>query len=142
MIPHKDDNSFWAKFRFGIWATCTTRFIGTREQVKNVPRFVVDGCTAWLSEPYSHTGSSCDPIWTEDMLKSVVQRADSSGLQCAFHSIGDKMIETVINIIGNVGSREWRHRIEHLELTSARDAAMLGAVPSTSPTCSFRSSDS
>jgi predicted amidohydrolase YtcJ len=96
--------------------------------VKIICDGVVDGCTAWLSEPYSHTGSSCDPIWTEDMLKSVVQRADSSGLQCAFHAIGDKMIETVIDIIGNVGSRERRHRIEHLELTSARDAARLGAV--------------
>jgi hypothetical protein len=40
VIPHKNDNSFWAKFRFGIWATCTTRFIGTREQVKNIPLFV------------------------------------------------------------------------------------------------------
>ncbi|PCG96723.1 Amidohydrolase 3 [Penicillium occitanis (nom. inval.)] len=61
--------------------------------VKIICDGVVDGCTAWLSEPYSHTGSSCDPNWTEDMR-----------------------------------SREWRHRIEHLELTSARDAAMLGAV--------------
>lgn len=37
MIPSKNDNSFWAKFSFGVWATCTTRFIGTPEQVKNVP---------------------------------------------------------------------------------------------------------
>ncbi|KAF3399678.1 hypothetical protein DPV78_006363 [Talaromyces pinophilus] len=24
MITFKNDNSFWAKFRFGVWATCTT----------------------------------------------------------------------------------------------------------------------
>jgi predicted amidohydrolase YtcJ len=78
--------------------------------------------------PYSCNGSSCDPIWTADILEPVVKRADSAGLQCAFHAIGDNTVRTVIDTIEKFGSPGRRHRIEHMELTTAEDAKRLGKL--------------
>jgi predicted amidohydrolase YtcJ len=89
---------------------------------------VIDSCTASLLMPYSCNGSSCDPIWTADILEPVVKRADSAGLQCAFHAIGDNTVRTVIDTIEKFGSPGRRHRIEHMELTTAEDAKRLGKL--------------
>ena len=38
------------------------------------------------------------------MLKRVVQKADSAGLQCALHAIGDAAIKLAIDSIESVGT--------------------------------------
>lgn len=89
---------------------------------------VVDGCTAALREPYSHDHSNADPAWTLERLAIVLRRADAAGLQCALHAIGDAAIGLALDALALVGNPAGRHRIEHLELCSAADAARLGPL--------------
>ncbi|OQV11279.1 hypothetical protein CLAIMM_15139 [Cladophialophora immunda] len=93
--------------------------------IKVIGDGVIDACTAALLEPYSSNGVSCDPLWDPAMLKSVVERADAAGLQCALHAIGDATIKMAIDALETVASSGRRHRIEHLELTSPGDAKRL-----------------
>ncbi|OKL57558.1 hypothetical protein UA08_06998 [Talaromyces atroroseus] len=89
---------------------------------------VIDGCTAALLEPYTLNGVSCDSLWPEEKLTPVVSRAVKAGLQCALHAIGDKAVHMVLDVLEAHGSRDGRHRIEHLEMTTAEDAARLGKL--------------
>ncbi|KAL4941252.1 hypothetical protein BDV06DRAFT_194829 [Aspergillus oleicola] len=93
---------------------------------------VVDACTAALTEPYSTNGASPDALWESDILCKVVQRADTAGLQCALHAIGNAAVRLAIDALETVapepGSPSKRHRIEHLELTSPGDAARLASL--------------
>ncbi|KAL4870081.1 hypothetical protein BDV12DRAFT_166560 [Aspergillus spectabilis] len=89
---------------------------------------VVDACTAALAEPYSTAVASPEPLWEAGILQKVVQRADAAGLQCALHAIGDKAVRLAVDTLEPVKPTDGvsrRHRIEHLELTSPRDAARL-----------------
>ncbi|GAB1191140.1 hypothetical protein APSETT444_000311 [Aspergillus pseudonomiae] len=114
------------------------RAITLREQFKD-PDFcivgiklicdgVVDGCTAALLQPYTGKADRVEPIWPEDQLREVVQRADSAGIQCAIHAIGDRAIHQAIDVLSQVGTPGRRHRIEHLELTTSEDAKRLGQL--------------
>lgn len=96
--------------------------------IKLISDGVVDGCTAALLQPYTGKPSPVDPIWPSNLLQDVVQRADSAGLQCAIHAIGDQAIHQAINVLAQVGTPGARHRIEHLELTSSEDARRLGQL--------------
>lgn len=96
--------------------------------VKIISDGVVDGCTAALHQPYNGKSDPVDPIWPSHLLHGVVQRADSAGLQCAVHAIGDRAIHQAINILGQVGTPGRRHRIEHLELSAPEDAKRLGEL--------------
>lgn len=89
---------------------------------------VVDSCTAALREPYSHDNSNVEPAWTAERLIPVLKRADTAGLQCALHAIGDQAIKTALDSLEQVGNPEGRHRIEHLEMCSPEDAQRLGAL--------------
>lgn len=96
--------------------------------IKLISDGVVDGCTAALWQPYTGKSSPVDPIWPSDLLQDAVQRADSAGLQCAIHAIGDQAVHQAINVLAQVGTPGRRHRIEHLELTTAEDARRLGQL--------------
>lgn len=96
--------------------------------IKIISDGVVDGCTAALRQPYSGKSDPVEPIWPSHLLQGVVQRADSAGLQCAIHAIGDQAVHQAINILAEVGTPGRRHRIEHLELTSPEDAKRLGEL--------------
>ncbi|KAL4992728.1 amidohydrolase 3 [Aspergillus falconensis] len=100
---------------------------------------VVEGCTAALRQPYGGNLDPVQPIWPEDLMSAVIQRADESGLQVAIHAIGDQAVHQSINILSSLVKtqpsnlqeeiqRDRRHRIEHLELTSPADAARLGQL--------------
>ena len=93
--------------------------------IKIIGDGVIDACTAALVEPYSSNGLSVDPLWEQDMLQKVVQRADAAGLQCALHAIGDATVKMSIDVLETVASSGRRHRIEHLEMTSPGDAKRL-----------------
>ncbi|KAK2598849.1 hypothetical protein N8I77_012232 [Diaporthe amygdali] len=96
--------------------------------IKLVCDGIVDACTAALSEPYTHTGSMTDPVWTKPMLLPVVRKADQAGLQVALHAIGDLTVRNAVDTIEACAAPERRPRIEHLELTSPDDAARLGKL--------------
>ncbi|KAI6082725.1 amidohydrolase 3 [Hypoxylon rubiginosum] len=96
--------------------------------IKVIGDGIIDGCTAGLSEPYTSNGVSCEPIWSLAELGPVVKKADTAGLQCALHAIGDKTIRVAIDALEQNATPGRRHRIEHLELASPEDAARLGKL--------------
>jgi predicted amidohydrolase YtcJ len=87
---------------------------------------VIDGCTAALLEPYSSGEASPGLLWEKSTLAAVSKRANSAGLQCAFHAIGDLAVKVAIDTIEATCKRDLRPRIEHLELTTEKDAKRLG----------------
>ena len=87
---------------------------------------VIDGCTAALTEPYSHNGAQIEALWKQSSLLKVVRKASEAGLQCALHAIGDKAVKMAIDVLSSTGTKASRNRIEHLELTTAEDGRRLG----------------
>ncbi|KIW33281.1 uncharacterized protein PV07_00141 [Cladophialophora immunda] len=101
--------------------------------IKLIGDGVVDSCTAALSQPYGARRDPVEPIWPAAMMARVIDRADAAGLQCAVHAIGDRTITQTIDAFARLNDRHRplsshrpRHRIEHLELASERDAKRLG----------------
>ena len=64
-------------------------------------------------------------LWGSEMLKRVIRKADTVGLQCALHAIGDTAVKLAIDSIESAATAGRRHRIEHLALTSPGDAKRL-----------------
>jgi predicted amidohydrolase YtcJ len=108
--------------------------------IKIVVDGVIDGCTAFVSEPYT-TGSLSPPIWDLEDLVPVVTAADRAGLQVALHAIGDEAVRSALDAIEtavrtNGRDPERRHRIEHIETVHASDVerfARLGVTASMQP---------
>ncbi|KAF4966164.1 hypothetical protein FSARC_6123 [Fusarium sarcochroum] len=97
--------------------------------VKLICDGIIDACTAYLSQPYSPLPACCPPpIWGRDYLEPVVKEVDALGLQIALHAIGDAAIKMAIDVLERYGTPGRRHRIEHLELASPRDAQRLGEL--------------
>lgn len=96
--------------------------------VKIVSDGIVDACTAALSEPYTHSGAATDPVWPLDMLIPAVRRANDAGLQVAIHAIGDQAVHNAVDALEAAADPALRPRIEHIELSSAADAARLGRL--------------
>ncbi|KIY04194.1 uncharacterized protein Z520_00887 [Fonsecaea multimorphosa CBS 102226] len=99
--------------------------------IKLIADGVVDSCTAALSRPYNtKPNDPVEPIWPADKMARVIRQADAAGLQIAVHAIGDRAITQTIDAFAAleqpISSR--RHRIEHLELASERDAKRLGEL--------------
>lgn len=98
--------------------------------IKLVCDGIVDACTAYLSEPYLLGADALkpgrgEPFWNAHNLNAVVRRADAAGLQIALHAIGDATITMAVDALSKCSPLN-RHRIEHLELTSSRDAQRMG----------------
>jgi hypothetical protein len=51
----------------------------------------------------------------EDELNSIVQFANTNGIQVAIHAIGSGAVRIVLNALGKYGRPEMRNRIEHLQ---------------------------
>ncbi|KAM0335413.1 hypothetical protein ACHAQA_000458 [Verticillium albo-atrum] len=71
---------------------------------------------------------NAETIWEKEYLDPVVKEADALGLQIALHAIGDATIKMAIDTLEQHGTPGRRHRIEHLELASPRDAQRLGEL--------------
>ncbi|KAJ4988768.1 Ytcj-like amidohydrolase [Stagonosporopsis vannaccii] len=89
---------------------------------------VVDGCTAALTQPYPGHKNLIDPLFTRSQMELVVSKAAHANLQVAIHAIGNAAITQAIDSIAYANTPNGRHRIEHLEVASAADAARLGAL--------------
>ena len=107
---------------FNADTTPDCRIVG----VKVICDGIIDACTAGLSEPYEHNGHREVPLWTYEQLVPVVKKADEAGLQVALHAIGDETIKTVLDVLIAHASPDRRPRVEHLELSSEKDAERLG----------------
>lgn len=71
--------------------------------------------TAWLSKPYADDPSTYGyPSIDLRDLKTVARKAHEVGLQLAIHGIGDKAIDSILDIYKELKDvHKYRHRIEH-----------------------------
>ncbi|WP_276003750.1 amidohydrolase [Mycobacterium shinjukuense] len=99
----------------------------------------VDGAlgsrTAWLHEPYAdapgHVGTCHLDV---DAIEAHVRACTEAGVTAGFHVIGDAAVaavvaafERVVTKLGVVAVAGCGHRLEHLEMVTAEQAARLGA---------------
>ncbi len=99
----------------------------------------VDGAlgsrTAWLHEPYhdapGHTGSC---YLEPDDVTAHLRACTEAGITAGFHVIGDAAVagvvaslERVVDDVGVSAVARCGHRLEHLEMVTAEQAAKLGA---------------
>lgn len=102
---------------------------------------VLDGWTAVMVEPYADKpGWRGEPLFSPARFKELAIEIDRRGLQIAVHAIGDGGVRAVLDGYEAArkanGARDSRHRIEHIEVTTASDIprfAELGVVASMQP---------
>src|SRR5699024_6873806 len=98
------------------------------------------GRTAKLTEPYADAADedSATGTWVVPPaeLHDLVERADGSGFQFTAHAIGDAAIDEVLDAYEGTDAGAARHRIEHVELPSAKAVDRLadtGVAASVQP---------
>jgi len=102
---------------------------------------VLDSWTAVMVEPYADRPDWVgEPLFTPQQFIDLATAIDKRGLQIAVHSIGDGAVRAVLNgyeaALKSNGKRDSRHRIEHIEVTTAADVprfAELGVIASMQP---------
>ncbi|MER8527266.1 amidohydrolase [Mesorhizobium sp. M0814] len=102
---------------------------------------VLEGWTAVMVDDYAdRPGWRGEPLFTPEHFAEVALEADRRGLQVAVHSIGDGAVRAVLDGYEAAqrknGKRDSRHRVEHIEVTTAADVprfAELGVVASMQP---------
>ncbi|WP_296747647.1 amidohydrolase [Mesorhizobium sp.] len=102
---------------------------------------VLDSWTAVMVDDYAdRPGWRGEPLFTPEHFAEVAVEADRRGLQIAVHSIGDGAVRAVLDgyqaALKKNGRRDSRHRIEHIEVTTASDVprfAELGVLASMQP---------
>ena len=99
----------------------------------------VDGAlgsrTAWLDEPYDDAHDQCGTCYLDAETVSAHLRAcTEAGVTAGFHVIGNAAVSSVITaleqIVDDLGVpavARCGHRLEHLEMVTADQAAKLGA---------------
>ena len=98
----------------------------------------VDAVSAAMLAPYAIKGGTGLPRFTQAELNAAVARYDSSGIQIELHAIGDRAIRMALDAFEHAGrvngTRDRRHRIEHIEVPDPADIprfAKLGVIAST-----------
>jgi predicted amidohydrolase YtcJ len=102
---------------------------------------VLDSWTAVMVEPYADRPDWVgEPLFTPQQFIDLATAIDKRGLQIAVHSIGDGAVRAVLDGYQAAqkanGKRDSRHRIEHIEVTTAADVprfAELGVIASMQP---------
>jgi predicted amidohydrolase YtcJ len=99
----------------------------------------VDGAlgsrTAWLDEPYTDASDLIGTCHLDpDAIAAHVRACTEAGVTAGFHVIGDAAVsaavaafERVVDDLGVVAVARCGHRLEHLEMVTADQAAKLGA---------------
>ena len=99
----------------------------------------VDGAlgshTAWLSQPYSDDTNCCGRSYLDTAAIAAHLRACTEvRITAGFHVIGDAAVSAVVDALAQVVNEfgvpavaRCGHRLEHLEMVSADQAAQLGA---------------
>ncbi|MER9403086.1 amidohydrolase [Mesorhizobium caraganae] len=102
---------------------------------------VLDSWTAVMVEPYADRPDWVgEPLFTPQQFIDLATAIDKRGLQIAVHSIGDGAVRAVLDGYEAAqkanGRRDSRHRVEHIEVTTAADVprfAELGVIASMQP---------
>jgi predicted amidohydrolase YtcJ len=116
-------------------------------------KFFLDGViethTAAMLAPYSNAPAlSGDLLWDSEKYKRFVAELDRRGIQVFTHAIGDRAIRVALDGYQNAakmnGTRDARHRIEHIEDVSAADIprfGQLGVIASMQPLHAYPDED-
>lgn len=110
---------------------------------------VVESHTAAMLQPYTDnpklTGSL---FWDPAQYKKAVTELDKRGIQIFTHAIGDKAVRTVLDTYEEAarenGTKDRRHRIEHIETIAADDIprfGKFGVIASMQPLHSYPDDD-
>ena len=102
---------------------------------------VLDSWTAVMIEPYADRPDwRGEPLFSPQQFAELAVEVDRRGLQIAVHAIGDGAVRAVLDGYQAArelnGARDSRHRIEHIEVTTAADVprfAELGVIASMQP---------
>jgi len=98
----------------------------------------VDGAlgshTAWLHEPYADAPVSTGTCYLDpDAVEAHVRACTEAEVTAGFHVIGDAAVSTAVSAfervvadLGSVAVARCGHRLEHVEMVSADQAAKLG----------------
>ncbi len=84
--------------------------------------------TASMLEPFEGSTSVGIITLSAEEMTHGVQRANAAGLACAIHAIGDRACRTVLDVYEQVGIRDRRNRIEHVQLLHPQDYDRLGKL--------------
>ena len=116
-------------------------------------KFFLDGViethTAAMLAPYSNDPSlSGQLLWDPDKYKAFVAELDRRGIQIFTHAIGDRAIRLALDAYESAaaqnGTKDARHRIEHIEDASAADIPRfgpLGVIASMQPLHAYPDDD-
>lgn len=99
----------------------------------------VDGAvgshTAWLQQPYADAPGECGNTYLDaDAIEAHLGACTQAGITAGFHVIGDAAVTCVVDTLARVVTRfgvsavaRCGHRLEHLEMITAEQAARLGS---------------
>jgi predicted amidohydrolase YtcJ len=99
----------------------------------------VDGAlgsrTAWLHQPYRDAPECCGNAYLDvDAVTTHLSACTEAGITAGFHVIGDAAVAAVVTAFERVVDRfgapavaRCGHRLEHLEMVTAEQAAKLGS---------------
>ena len=102
---------------------------------------VLETFTALMLEDYPGApGNTGAPLFTAEEFNALVTRADSHGFQVSTHAIADGAVRRTLDGYEAAaranGTRDSRHRIEHIELIDPQDIPrlkQLGVIASLQP---------
>ena len=97
----------------------------------------IDAKTAYMLEPYVGGGNG-EPFMSQADLDATVAKYDAAGFQVEIHAIGDAAVRMCLDAYEHAakanGTRDRRHRVEHIEVPSLADIPRfksLGVIAST-----------
>lgn len=88
---------------------------------------VIEGVTAYLTEPYEKAAGKENGLflWDMDKLKDAFTQANANGFQIHVHSIGDGSTKNVLDALeyakANAPAGDYRNCITHLQLVRPED---------------------
>ena len=94
---------------------------------------VIESHTAAMLAPYSDDPKlSGSLLWDPATYKKIVADLDKRGIQIFTHAIGDRAIRVTLDAYEEAarqnGTKDRRHRIEHIEDASAEDISRFGKL--------------
>jgi predicted amidohydrolase YtcJ len=129
----------------GYWGEHVTTAAAARELIDQTGArglagdLFVDGAlgsrTAWLHEPYDDAHDCCGNTYLDvDAITAHLRACTEAGITAGFHVIGDAAVsavvaalERVVDEFGAPALARCGHRLEHLEMVTAEQAAKLGS---------------
>ncbi len=128
-LPLRVRLNYWADHLDAVIETgLRTNSGGDRVRVGAIKTYTdgsIGGRTARLSAPYADGGGDRGVLLESPAdLATLVERADSAGLQVALHAIGDEAISVALDALAETAGG--RHRIEHAEVLTDDLTERLG----------------